>query len=139
MPKVSKIKRAKRRKRVWELRMMQYTQEEIAHKLGVSRSTVVADIKYLQQHPEEIPEIEDEKFIKWLKYKVMRLIEAGNLKDWQKVKAIVDLLKSQGLKKTPQEQVVKFQLWDEKEVKDDRTSADQPKDWETISSTQIPA
>ena len=100
-------KRERRRRKVWLYHVLQgYTQAETADMLGVSRRTVINDLKYLKEHPEEIPTIDEEGFTAYVQQMIVRILENGDLSDWQKIKILKDLARSQTTKKIKREEAI---------------------------------
>ena len=96
-----------RRRKVWLMLLEGYNETEIAERLGVSRRTIVSDVKYLREHPEEIPTVEEDDFTTYVRTKIIRLLEEGkNVTDWQKLKILRDLAKSTVVRKQRKEESI---------------------------------
>jgi transposase len=119
-------KRARRRRKVWLYYVLEgYTQAEVAEKLGVSLRTVARDLAYLKEHPEEIPSVDEEAFTAYVQNMIVRILEEGELSDWQKIKILRDLARSQVTKKIKKEEAISV-TWgglDETDHTEEQTNA----------------
>jgi len=85
----------KLRREVYELVVMRgYTQSEAGEKLGISRRTVIRYLKYWEEHPEELPTPDDIRFLGWSQHQFVRIIEEGELTDYQKARLLKDIIRA---------------------------------------------
>lgn len=104
---VSAKKREVRRRKAWELYVLQgYTQSEVADILNISRRTVIRDLHYLDEHREELPQINEEAFAAYVQNLISRLLEDEEITKWQKLKVAVDLARSQVTRKVKKEEAI---------------------------------
>lgn len=116
----SREKRAIRRKKVWVLHVLAgYTIHEVADQLGVSPRTVMYDLAYLRKHPEEIPSTNEEGFAAWVQNQIVRILsESKELTDWQKIKILRDLARSQVTKRVRKEERINIAWGQEQDSSD---------------------
>ena len=99
-----------RRQKVWLLYAELHTPTEIAEKLGVSVRTVRYDLRYLQYHPEAIPAPEDEAFQRYVRAKLVSLLESPGIPERDKLRVLKDLYTSHVAKKIKKEEA-KMIVW----------------------------
>jgi len=97
----------RRRRRVWELYYVKgWTQADIADELGVCTRTIIRDLQYLREHPEELPVPDDGPFASWNLNKLAELLDSGQLSPWQEAQIRMNLARSLVTKKVRREEEI---------------------------------